>query len=260
MKKPFVILSVIIMLCFTLFAKAQTPGNAVVPPDTVLKNMANLLNYYSAHLRFGGDFIAYNEAGHITDKGEFLKALTTGNYLPVQVVSKNKACEYRLLKLRSSVNEDIRGMLKQIGLTDYGRYQMLGKPFPKFNYVDLNGNTYTTENTKGKIVVLKGWFISCAPCVAEMPELNKLTEKYKKRKDIVFVSMATDAKIKLQTFIKRTPFNYAVVPVKQNYILNTLHATGFPVHWIIDKQGVVVHMSYDKDEMIPALTKEALKK
>ena len=260
MKKNFVLLTAIVTLFFAFSANAQTPGKPMVPPDSVLKNIPNLLSYYGAYLRFDSDFTAYNEAGNVIDKGVFLKMLTTGNYLPVQVASKNKVWEYRLLKLHSNVNEDMRGMLKQIGLTEYGRYQMLGKPFPEFKYVDLKGNTYTTENTKVKIVVLKGWFISCAPCVAEMPELNKLTERYKSRKDILFVSMATDSKTKLQGFMKRTPFNYAVIPVKQDYVINNLHATGFPVHWIINKQGIVVHMSYDKDEMIAALNKEVIKK
>lgn len=260
MKNPFVSLTAIITLLFILSAKAQTPGKPIVPPDTVLKNMPNLLNYYSTCLRFDGNFIAYNEAGHVIDKGGFLKTLTTGNYLPVQVASKNKDWEYRLLKLHTTVNEDMRGLLKQIGLTEYGRYQMVGKSFPKFHYVDLNGNTYTPEKTKGKIVVLKAWFISCVPCVAEMPELNKLVEKYKGRKDIVFVSLACDSKKALQDFTKRTPFKYAVVPVKQNYIINTLHATGFPAHWIINKQGIVVSMTYDKDGMIAILNKEVLKK
>jgi len=97
-------------------------------------------------------------------------------------------------------------MLKQIGFTAYGCYQMEGKQFPKFHYVDLNGNTYTSENTKGKILVLKAWFISCKACVAEMPMLNKLTEEYKNRKDIVFVSIAWDSKKALEAFEKRVGF------------------------------------------------------
>ena len=148
-------------------------------------------------------------------------------------------------------------MLKQIGDTDYGLYAMVGKPFPPFHYVDLNGKVYTSENTKGKIVVLKAWFTSCIPCVAEMPELNRLTEQYKTRKDIIFISIAWNPKKALENFMKRTTFKYAIVPVKETYIEQTLHATGYPAHWIINKQGIVTSMSYDKDEMIAALRKEA---
>ena len=162
-----------------------------------------------------------------------------------------------LYKLGKNTNDDVRGMLKQTGLTFYGCYQMEGKPFPEFHYVDLNGKVYTSENTRGKIMVVKAWFISCKPCVAEMPELNKLTEQYKNRKDIVFVSIAWDSKKALEAFEKRVGFKYAIVPVKASYIERDLHATGYPVHWVINKKGIVIKMTYDANEMIPVLRKEA---
>ena len=176
-----------------------------------------------------------------------------------QLYSKYNAWEYQLYKLKPGVDRDAQIMLKQTGLTYYSIYQIKGKPVPDFHYVDLNGKVYTSANTKGKIVVLKAWSTSCIPCVAEMPELNKLVDKYKGRKDIVFVSIAFDSKEKLQKFTKRTLFKYAIVPVSIRYIQDTLHGTGYPIHWVINKQGVVVSMSYNKSDMIAALNKEAAK-
>ncbi len=249
------LLAILNFLCVTV-VKSQSPGKAVAPPDSVVKSMNNLMDYYSAHLRLMGNFVAYDAHGKTIDKGQFLKDLTTGDYLPLQLVSKTNAWVYQLYKLKPGTNDDVKAMLKQIGDTDYGLYQMVGKPFPPFHYVDLNGKVYTSENIKGKIVVLKAWFTSCIPCVAEMPELNKLTEQYKNRKDIVFISIAWNPKKALEDFTKHTTFKYAIVPVKQSYIAQTLHATGYPAHWIINKQGIVTSMSYDKDEMIAALRKE----
>jgi len=257
MKTYFItLLAILNFFCITV-VKSQSPGKAVVLPDSALKSMNNLMDYYSAHLRLTENFVAYDAHGKTIDKGQFLKELTTGDYLPLQLVSKTNAWVYQLYKLKPGTNDDVKAMLKQIGLTDYGFYQMVGKPFPSFHYVDLNGKVYTTENTKGKIVVLKAWFTSCIPCVKEMPELNKLTEQYKNRKDILFISIAWNPKKALEDFMKHTTFKYAVVPVEQSYIAQTLHATGYPAHWIINKQGIVTSMSYDKDEMIAALRKEA---
>jgi peroxiredoxin len=150
-------------------------------------------------------------------------------------------------------------MLQQIGYTYYGICQIEGKPLPKFRFVDLKGNIYTPENTKGKIVVLKTWYIGCIPCAAEMPQLNKLTEKYKNRKDILFVSIAPNTKPDLETFLKDHPFKYAVASTGKKYLSDSLKVVGYPAHWVINKQGVVVNMSYDKDEMIRALQIEAAK-
>jgi thiol-disulfide isomerase/thioredoxin len=60
-----------------------------------------------------------------------------------------------------------------------------GKPFPVFSFKDLDDNLITNENLKGKIVVVKCWFIHCVACIAEFPEVNKMAMKYKDRKDIV---------------------------------------------------------------------------
>jgi thiol-disulfide isomerase/thioredoxin len=45
---------------------------------------------------------------------------------------------------------------------------------------------------KGKIVVIKCWYIHCAACIKEFPEVNNLVRKYKDRKDIIFISLAED--------------------------------------------------------------------
>ncbi|MDO3640854.1 TlpA disulfide reductase family protein [Mucilaginibacter sp. L3T2-6] len=238
-------------------AIAQSLGKPVVAPQTALKNMAAFMNYYNAHLYLSEDFTAYDTKGHTISKGELLKATATGDYLPLQLAAKSNKLSYMLYKLGKDTDDDVRRMLKQTGLTFYGCYQMEGKPFPAFHYVDLNGNIYTSENTKGKIIVLKAWFISCKPCVAEMPELNKLTEQYKNRKDIVFISIAWDSKKALEAFEKRIGFKYAIVPVKASYIEKDLHGTGYPIHWVINKKGNVVKMTYDAAEMIQVLRKEA---
>lgn len=243
-------------LLFINVAIAQ-PGKPVADPQTIVKSYAALMDYYSAHLYLSEDFAAYDINGHTISKGDFLRAVTTGNYLPLQLYEKNNKLSYKLYKLGKNANYDVKDMLKQIGLTAYGCYQMEGKQFPKFRYVDLNGNIYTSENTKGKIVVLKGWFIGCKPCVAEMPMLNKLTEEYKNREDIVFVSIAWDSKKALEAFEKRVGFKYAIVPVTMSYIQKDLNTTGYPVHWVINKKGIVVKMTYDANEMIPVLHKVA---
>lgn len=48
-------------------------------------------------------------------------------------------------------------------LANQGLFQLslVGKKVPKFEFVDLNGHKYNRENTKGKILVMKFWFIGC---------------------------------------------------------------------------------------------------
>lgn len=238
---------------------AQDAGKAIVPARSVIKNVQTLLNHNSRYLRLKESFTAYDAGMHRMTKNAFLQKLTTGGYLPLRLESKNPAGAYQLYRLPASADRDIKILLKQIGNTYYGYTQVEGKRFPPFHFTDLNGNIYTPQNTRGKIIVLKGWFIACQYCVAEMPMLNQLTDEYRSRKDILFLSIALDSRKALQQFAKRIPFKYAIIPVAQKFMENDLHATGYPVHWIINKLGKVVDMSYNSNEMIAALRKEAVK-
>jgi peroxiredoxin len=259
MKKHFFAYSTVLCLLFALVAKSQT-FKPVVPPAEILKNMNSLLAYYDEHLQLTGNFLAYDTKGHAITAAQLLKQTSDGGYLPLQIEAKPGVWAFQLYKLPANTIDDVSAFLKQIGRTEYGIFQIVGKPFPPYHYVDLNGHVYTPASTKGKIVVLKAWAISCVPCVEEFPELNKLVEKYKNRKDIVFVSIAPDPRPKLRSFMKRHPFDYAVVPISEKYIVDTLRAWGYPAHWVINKQGIVVSMSYDKSVMIAALEKEIAKK
>lgn len=68
-----------------------------------------------------------------------------------------------------------------------------GNPSPTFNYPDINGKMVSLDDLKGKLVYIDVWATWCAPCLAEVPHLKRLTEDYQD-KDITIVSMSIDPK------------------------------------------------------------------
>jgi len=132
-----------------------------------------------------------------------------------------------------------------------------GQALPNFNFTDIDDNVYNPATIKGKIVVLKCWFIHCTACVAEFPELNKMVDEYKDRKDVVFVSLASDNKEELKAFLQKRKFNYAVVASQGNYMINRLNISAYPTHSLIDRNGRIVKVTNTIEELIPFLTKIA---
>ena len=54
--------------------------------------------------------------------------------------------------------------------------------FPEFEGMDLDGNPVTSELFKeNSVTVVNFWFSTCAPCIAELGELNELNEKLQLR-------------------------------------------------------------------------------
>ncbi len=227
-----------------------------IEPKILLKNFQHWWNYTYNFVKLSSDFKAISAESKIISKELFLKSLSTGNYISLVLSSEKSQELYKLYKLKPSDNADIISAMKQLGQTEYERFKREGTEIPKFNFTDLNGKIYNNENTKGKTLVLKCWFIHCASCVAEMPALNQLVAKYKNRKDVLFVSLAYDSETQLREFLRKKIFDYAVVAVKQSYIENQLNVSAYPTHFIINKEGIIKKIVDRQDYLAQALVKE----
>jgi peroxiredoxin len=212
--------------------------------------------YHSHNISLSSNFTGLNEKSDTIDKKQFLEKLTTGNYIPLKIKSDDKVEIYKLFKLDSNADKSIGSTIKNESLTNLKHFNMEGLPLPEFNFTDLNGNKYTNENTKGKTIILKTWFINCKACVAEFPELNELVENYKQRNDMIFLSLAQDSKAELENFLQKKDFEYQVVPNQKEFIDKKLNLQMYPTHIIVDKNGTIIIVVNKASEMISFLEKE----
>ncbi|MCW3789643.1 TlpA family protein disulfide reductase [Plebeiibacterium sediminum] len=112
-----------------------------------------------------------------------------------------------------------------------------GESITPFEFTDLQGRTWKSDELKDKIIVLNFWSTSCPPCIKEIPELNKLVDK-KSDKDIVFIAVAfhSDKEYILNSFLPKNPFLYNIVLANGNdYQVNSL-----PTNIIVDTNQKVV--------------------
>ena len=49
---------------------------------------------------------------------------------------------------------------------------------PDFTLVSLEGDRITLSDLRGNVILLNFWATWCGPCIMEIPDLNKLQEKY----------------------------------------------------------------------------------
>ena len=81
-----------------------------------------------------------------------------------------------------------------------------------------------------------------------MPALNALVAQNSGRKDVLFVSLATDKVDELAAFLVRTPFRHETVADSQGYI-DTPGVRAYPTHFIVNREGVVTMVGNDWDGM-----------
>lgn len=234
-------------------------GLPIISEAEITVNFGKFWDYYSGHIELYEDFLAFDTAGNVISKLKFLNEIKSGLYFPLAIYSKDEQINYRLAKIPAKADSNIAAYMRRFGSEQLAFYKMEGKQAPEFGFTDVNGKVYTSANTKGKIILFKCWYIGCRACIAEMPALNKIVEKYKDRDDILFISLAMDSKQDLQNFLSKTKFDYATVPNQTKYMSDELHVMAYPTHFLIDKKGNIVRALPDENQVAEALEKEIAK-
>ncbi|MFD0941805.1 TlpA family protein disulfide reductase [Pedobacter boryungensis] len=234
-------------------------GKPIFLADSIIEPFSKFWKYYSENIQLYKDFKAVDINGKPITRTVLLEKLTTGLYFPLALYANGDTLSYQLAVLPKKADKNISAYMQQFSKEQLAFCKLEGKPVPAFDFKDVNGIHYTSENIKGKIVLFKCWFISCLPCRQEMPALNEIVKKYRDRKDILFISLATDNKKELQQFLSTTKFEYATVSNQAKYMANQLHVVGYPTHFIINKKGELVRMLPDVLSVEEAIEKELAK-
>lgn len=115
---------------------------------------------------------------------------------------------------------------------------LVGCKAPDFDVTTLTGEPIKLMDLKGKIVVINFWFESCAPCIAELPALNKLAAEYAD-KDVVFIAFGRDSESEIKNFLSSRKFNYKMVSGKFDISMEYCVISGWPMNMVLDKKGIV---------------------
>ena len=210
--KPFIF--VLLLLHFTILsAQNLTPKKNILNESTVVKTTVGTIYPYTIWQRL----------------------LQTGDFSLRAEEPANEKTAYIIYPLTEKEKEK---RLASMPKPNESKYFTTGKSFGKFKTTDMNGNKINTQDLKGKTIVMNFWFINCPPCRTEIPHLNKLVDKYKEDKNIVFIAVALDDASEIKIFLKSIPFNYQIIDqgrwLASNYSINS-----YPTNVVIDKEGIV---------------------
>ena len=121
---------------------------------------------------------------------------------------------------------------------------------PDFSLADLEGNTVTLNQMKGKVVLLNFWGTWCGPCRKEIPDFINLMKKYNKDGlEIVGVTLTSGPPENIRSFADKWGINYKLLTDIKGNETQTITAlygqatgkriTGIPTTFIIDREGVI---------------------
>lgn len=229
-------------------------SNSIVKNDSSSLDFSNITSDYEKwseydkeNIALSSDFIPVDVKGEEITKKEFLERLKTGNYIPVKLFEANNM--YQLYSLEKDTDEKIVKSIKNKSSTIYNYFLKEGTDFPEFDFTDLNGNNYTSANTKAQYLVIECWFVQCTQCIQEFPKLNILYDKYESYEDILFFSLAFDKPEKIKKILAKKEFRYPVVANQKAFIKDKIKPTQYPVHIIVDKYGTIIKVLNNVDSL-----------
>ena len=231
------------------------PAPKPVDKAALVQDFNTWYNYHYYNIKLSQPFTGLNADSTPLSKARFLLKLSTGEFVAFKENAGVTGPVYRLYRPRA-LKPTIKSTLKQLAENELNYVRMEGKPMPKFACTDLKGHKYTSANTRGKTLVLKCWFIGCVACVKEFPELNRLTEDFTSRQDVLFVSLALDPETKLRAFLQHKTFNYAVVAQQGAYLKDQLDVRSYPTHVLVDGHGIIVKVAGNAADLRAALEKQ----
>ncbi len=114
------------------------------------------------------------------------------------------------------------------GTTDYG-----------FRFIDQHGNILDGASLKGKVVFLNFWATWCPPCIAEMPDINKLyTSVNKENIAFIMVSVNNDFE-KARHFAEKRGFSFNIYKPLSG-IPQIFSGNVVPTTYVISPEGKII--------------------
>lgn len=117
-------------------------------------------------------------------------------------------------------------------------FLLLGKKIPHFELKDLEGKAFSSNQFLGKPTLINFWATYCGPCIAEMPTLSKLKEKYGAEMNFISITENDALRDDLKQFVKDKGFNFLALENGESY-KRSLKISSIPKNLFIDKDGIL---------------------
>lgn len=98
----------------------------------------------------------------------------------------------------------------------------------------IDGKMLTREDIANKTIVYNFWYVLCRPCVAEIPALNKLADKYQSD-SVLFIAITFDNETRTREFLQKHPFHFQIASLPQEEIDKIKKVAFYPFTAIVNK-------------------------
>ena len=117
----------------------------------------------------------------------------------------------------------------------------------------ITGPSVDLTNTGGKAVVIEAWGVNCGPCLAGLPEMERMAKR--NRADTIVIGAhsqsATDEQVK--EVVKKNKLSYSIV----KGVRGPVNFSGIPHAFVFDTTGTLVFSGHPGDKDFDSAVRKA---
>jgi peroxiredoxin len=112
---------------------------------------------------------------------------------------------------------------------------------PEFSLLSLDGQSVQLRQFKGKLLVLNFWATWCAPCLHEMPSMERLHQSFKATEfALLAVSMDRQGEEVAKPYVDNLKLTFPVLLDRTQEVSRQYSVRGLPTTYLIDPDGRLI--------------------
>jgi thiol-disulfide isomerase/thioredoxin len=115
-------------------------------------------------------------------------------------------------------------------------FEKIGMEVTPQTFLTTDGDSIQIGGKQTKPTLINLWFVACGGCVAEIPALNKLREKYSDK--VNFIAITSDDEKKVMRFLKSKEFNFKHITNAKKFI-GYIGSKPYPENIFINRDGFI---------------------
>jgi thiol-disulfide isomerase/thioredoxin len=114
------------------------------------------------------------------------------------------------------------------------------EPAPRFHAKTLEGEQFTNDSVKGKVVLLQFWTTWCHYCKSEESLVNDLTTEFAGKGLVVIAVDVAESKKVVQQYLKDHPRKCRIVMTADTNLAAMYAVNRYPIYVVLDRDGKIV--------------------
>ena len=115
----------------------------------------------------------------------------------------------------------------------------VGEPAPDFRLENLDGQSISLSDFRGKPILLNFWATWCPPCVSEMPYIQQVYEEWSGKGLVVLAVNIGESSPKVKGFLQAHDLSLPVLLDTKENTAEKYNITGIPASFFIDSDGII---------------------